>query len=354
MRLMRSGRELFLQCLGRSKAVFEVTQLCFIVGLCGCEIPNILPSEMKNEQWRLLGIMHSRRFPFPQKPVDDWIAVWGFPGGKVRRIISTHHPYPDGSKPIASSSPLAYNEAAQVVVLWDSTSQFQDVWVNHLRSKQGKWIGRKRWRNIGKFAWSKDGRRLAFTASDVLRIGGEHRRASVYIYDVTTHKLTEVADDATVRATPMRTPSPVWSKDGKYLYYTSIESDLTRVELATHRKEKLPVKADAILTVRGNEIVYWRCIPARIGRGTERLVIKSTLDPVQGESDVVVVYEGWDLQETTISPTGRFILTVDRCGWEAATVLIDTETLKSYRRVYNHLPFGFTFYATSFSGPTGE
>ncbi len=339
------GRQVFVEGAGRSRPLLEVTLLCFTVLLHGCEIPNILPSELKKEKWRIVGIKIERRF-FSGKLVDRYIAACDFPGGKVERIVSVDLPDPDGRRRDSSIEPLAYNETRQMLVCMESRPPTWAVWLYHIPSKQGKWIARKRWQGITTFAWSKDGQQLAFTATELPMKGP--RRGSVYIYDITTNKLTEVADDGAVQSS-LRTPSPVWGGDGKYLYYTSIDRELTRIELSTLVKEKLSVKADAILSVRGKEIVYWKSIPARKGRGTERLIFKSTLDPVHGESNPVLVYEGWDLQGTIVSPTGRYILTGDRCGWSAATVVIDTKTCKSYTRMYHHVPSRFNRHATCLS-----
>ena len=165
-------------------------------------------------------------------------------------------------------------------------------------------------------------------------------------------------------------PPPVWSRDGKYLCYVSAEGVVTRIELATLRKDRLRIEADYILTVNGRtvnatEIAYCKnhVTPRsyKAGRRVETLVIWSVYDPEYGESRVLV-YKRGALNNMIVSPSGRFILAVSTLpatwyGMPASThdaVLIDTMVHKNSRSVSRHVPDGYYFYATSLSTPKRE
>jgi hypothetical protein len=136
-----------------------------------------------------------------------------------------------------------------------------------------------------------------------------------------------------------RTPAPVWSEDGEYLYYASIGRDATRVNLNSLVKERLPLVVHAILTVKAGEIVYVQEV-VESGK-VKRLIMKCRLSGLREgyPPDTAPLYDGAWLEETLVSPSRRFILVGDRRSyWGGYWVLIDTQTCKTYIDVAPRFP----------------
>jgi len=328
------------------------TLIWALLGLAGCQGAQPLPSEVITEQWELLGVELAKTWD-ENTIRPGWIVSWEFPKQELRRIASKRLPAPDGWEPVRCVQ-LAYNEGAGLVAvgayrniygdetnLQETRGFFQDVWVHDLQTSKSKWIARKRWRTVSFFAWSPDGKKLTFMATE-LEMQGTTRSGSVYVYDIATGGLVQLADDAAILSIHLAgcPPPPTWNEDGTHLYYVSISGDVGRIEMNTLKKEILPIHASRVVTVRGAEIVYvTEHIPKWEPMGGAQ-VIKRELDARPGtpEAQGVLLYTGCELGQTLASPSRRFILLGDRRDYYGGgTVLIDIEK-EDYSFVDRYLP----------------
>ncbi|MGB2820341.1 MAG: hypothetical protein WBF17_05130 [Phycisphaerae bacterium] len=324
-----------------------LTSMLFLIpGLSGCSLfPPNLPPEVYEEGWQIVGSNYYEHH-------QEWIAVLDFPQKKVTRIVPGVIPAPDGWKP-ARSRPLAYSEAAQAVVCWGHRPPFWDVWLYDLGRKRSRWIGHKRWRHLSGFAWSEDGQKLAFLAGGegVKLFGPDAVPGSVYMYNVVSEKLTEVADDGII-ANRGQISSPVWSKGGGHLYYVSRGRHVSRIELPSLRKETLPINAYAVITVTEDTIVYLNDHIPWLEEGCAAQVIKRELQPGRGKAGAFPLYVGGDVFATFVSPSRRFILMQDqRTYWCCRNVLIDTQTREFYLGMWHYLSPLFNRAATVAPNP---
>lgn len=308
--------------------------------LGGCE--EKLPQEVYDENWHIAGVLASKH------RTDDWIAVLEFPQKKITRITPYGLPAPYGDDwaygPVGPIW-LAYNGAAKVVVCVDYENYPErpfsaDVWIYDLQTSKNTWIGRNRWRDISNFGWSEDGRKVAFMGTDIPETSESRRKAEVYVYDLTENKLITLADDGAIERGHMYSCPPVWSKDGKYLYYASIGQDVMRIDLSTGKKEKLPRPDSAfmLLTVRRDDIVYIRQLHMTGDKKFELQIVKLNLQSEE-DTQATVLYEPRVFYEVVISPSRRFILLRDRRSyWGGPRVLIDVETGKTYESAQSYIP----------------
>jgi hypothetical protein len=223
-------------CRQRGRTVL-VTMPWFVLALSGCSCRWDQPPKeaLERERWCIVGQALSPREK--GKPIDDWIATLVFPGKEVTRLLPWDVAKPaDWPRVPGGDLYVAYNPAGQVLACSEhghagEAVSFVDVWLYDLRRKECKPIGPNQWLDVSRLVWSEDGQRLAFMAT---RLYGAHResepvRADVYVYDLGAEKLSVVADDGIVLDTAWwRAGSPVWSEDGKYLYYASIGRDATK------------------------------------------------------------------------------------------------------------------------------
>jgi hypothetical protein len=294
----------------------------------GCKEEEI---EGLSESWRIGGVVLSDR---GKGAPDDWIANFNFGERNIERLVHLPVPAPDGFEH-GGDLCFAYNESLGVIacsalVARGNLESFHvSMWTYDVKTQQVVRIGGKQWKWASAFAWSPDAKRLAFTATSIF-IRKEPARGEVYVYDPQTAKVAKVADDGMVGAGVRRTPAPVWSEDGEYLYYASIGRDATRVNLNSLVKERLPLVVHAILTVKAGEIVY---VQEEVESGEfKSLIMKCGLSGLREgyPPDAARLYDGAWLEETLVSPSRRFILVGDRRSyWGGYWVLIDTQTCKT-------------------------
>ena len=212
------------------------------------------------ESWRIAAGLLSDLLSDQRKGApDDWIVTFNFGERNIERLVRLPVPAPDGFKH-GGDLCHAYNESLGVIACsafdaWGVESSRVNMWTYDVKTQKVVRIGGEQWKWASAFAWSPDAKRLAFAATSIFP-RKEPARGEVYVYDPQTAKLAKVADDGMVGAGVRRTPAPVWSEDGEYLYYSSIGRDATRVNLNSLVKERLPLVVHAILTVKAGEIVY--------------------------------------------------------------------------------------------------
>ena len=304
---------------------------------CSSKPGNDVLRALAEERWCLASTWKSKASPGASP--EDWIVVFRFPGKETSRLVPGEVPPPDGLDPDRVYR-VAYNQAAELLVCLGhrtgKAESFWEVWIRDIPRSESFWVGRK-WEGVGRFAWSPDGTKIAFMAARTPnRV--EPQRADVYVYDVVSRKLAVVADDGMIAWKCWR--SPVWSEDGKGLYYASIGRYIMRVNADGTGKARLPITAVAVLAVRGNEIVY--VCPGEIKRswyGVEsilsktELVMKVTLGE-RPEGDASRLYEAVWIWQVVVSPSRRFVLLFERTGYYSGrSVLVDTETCKAYTSV---------------------
>ena len=360
---MKTGRKRH-RCITLARQLLSAL-VCTVLALSGCDcsrtrLPDI--SALEREDWLIAGLSHSKREK--GKPVDDWVATVTFPGKEVTKLLPDTTPAPDGWEPIRLHG-VAYNQRLQIVICMAYRSysseqyrlsggeEFCDVWLHDLSASKSRWIGRKRWKGISGFAWSDDGQKLAFMATEI-PTRSEPRRAGLYVYDLAKGSLTLMADDGMVGYDAWRTRGPVWSEDGKYLYYASIGRDAMRINVSTLQKERLPapMEAFAILTVKGNEIIYVKQVVATYSLGGEIRILKWRFgdDPMTVEP--TILYDGIWLWETLVSPSRRFLLFFDKRSYlNGRWVLIDTTTCEKFTSIRSHIPRHFSLMSTCVCAP---
>jgi len=302
--------------------------------MTGCT--ETVPSLFWQEHWRMVGHLIGPEHTGRER--EDWIAVFNFPdNGEIVQLVSDQVLAPDGWKPVTLYD-VAYNEDAGVLVCValryypSEPRNRSEIWLYDLNTQRSKWIGR-RWLGASHFAWSGDGHRLAFLATEI-PVRREPRRAGVYVYDLQTETLTELADDGLVSYEPGQTGAPVWSDDGKFLYYASVDRYAMRIELATGHKESFAVPAISILAVNGDEIIY-RTQPKQRGLGGEESIYKVKW----GDSKTTLLYRGTWFVEMLVSPSRRFIMVTDRISYSGTKyILIDTETCNTYSGMGRYFP----------------
>ena len=306
-----------------------------------------LPSALYDEGWRIAGTIPGKRVVYGKR--DTWIAVLEFPQKKVTRIIldELSGPYGDDCGTLIGTAWFAYNEKAGVIVCMghgyyadpdpeqpvDIGPHARDVWIYNLQTKENKWICRNRWNDISNFGWSEDGQKLAFMGTDIPEKPDDSlRRADVYVYDLAKDELMTLADDGAFMRGYMYDCPPIWSEDGKYLYYASIGQDLMRIDMSTGKKERLsrPASVFSLLTVRGREIVYIRRDLNKWHKTFTQEIVALDLESEEG-TRARVLYEPIEPQHIVVSPSRRFIFFFDRRGYAGGPrILIDVNTGKTY------------------------
>ncbi len=336
-----SKSDLIPSC-GLGKALRVLGALLLGWSAIGCEPEDSWLSAISAERWRIAGLAISERRE--GKPRDDWIAVFDFGERTITRLLPDNAAAPDGWKPIRLHC-VGYSEPASTLVCLAWRRVFCEVWVHDTQSGEAHWVGHKQWKGTSNFAWSPDGRQVAFTAAS-FRGGGKPRRADLCVYGLGDHTLRVVADDALVAQSALRTPAPVWSEDGRHLYYASIGQDGMRVEVATLAKERIPIEAFAVLTVRGDEIVYVTQVCATYGLGGKIEIMKAQLSTA-GTEVGQVLYEGVWLWVTAVSPSRRFLFFTDKTDYFGGHhALLDLDTGRVHYGVGRYLPDRFDVMST--------
>jgi len=269
-----------------------------------------------------------------------------FPQRRVTRIVRDEIREPGGTT--LSFRALAYNEQAGILICgsWrHEDGTFRDVWTYDVHSKERKWIGQRRWHVVSGFAWSEAGCRAAFAATKEQPPPPEGPSAippydeyvgSVYVWDMNTRDLTEVADDALI-AYRSQISAPVWTRDGRFLYYVSGDRRIVRLEVATLKKKVIPFSAYAVVTVTDYAIVYIiDHVPQLGGYGAQ--VVKRWLAMPRNVSGPEVLYTGCIIEAKLVSPSGRFVLLQDWISYYGGgrRVLIDTATGCWYDASYTY------------------
>ena len=140
----------------------------------------------------MVGLFCSKRVE--GAPLDDWVAVFDFPESKkITRLVPVEVPDPDGRQPIWLHG-VSYNEdtgnlACVAFRGYPSHNYAHDVWLYNLRTEERKWIGRKRWGGVSRLAWSQDGQKLAFLATEIPPGTTQPRQADVLIFDLRSEVL---------------------------------------------------------------------------------------------------------------------------------------------------------------------
>jgi hypothetical protein len=121
----------------------------------------------------------------------------------------------------------------------------------------------------------------------------------------------------------LRQRRPVYSEDGRQIYYVNIDQNVMRHDLDARRSEQLPLgNAFAVLTVRGEEIIY----AGEATRGKEGFqIIKAGLGPAGGRPREVLHETRGELHWNLVSPCRRFILFLARSGYNTEVCLLDLD-----------------------------
>lgn len=268
-----------------------VVSLASALAVPGCYIPvrETLPLPLCAERWSIVGRL--ARKPGEGPTGIRYVATLDVTDDMMLPIVPSDFPAPDGWVPV-TWGPLAFNEDAQVLLCWTCrpypqdtpgfgiSPTFSDVCLYDLQTKQATWIGRKQWKGVGGMTWSSDGTKVAFIGT-ARASTWEPRPGAIYVYDVTAGELTKVADDGVVRYRPDLSPPPVWSQDGRCLYYASIDGTVIRLELSTGAREALSISALAVVTVTGDDIVL---IVRHPTDGEAEHVVKRKLGPREDDS----------------------------------------------------------------------
>jgi len=324
----------------------------FCGGSCHGRTPPDAAVRTFGERWVLVG-----EYTTPREkagpPKENWIGTFRLPDGILGRLVDTPMSTPDGET--VFSPKVAYNEPRQVLICASrelpGPSLCDDVWRYDRGSGQSRWIAKGRWNNTRGFAWSPDGRRVAFVAST-----RGQAAAFVVQYDLDVDKLEEVAgdafgnrDDPQEGDSAIRPRRPVYSDDGNGLYYVSMDQHVMRVNLRTRRSEQLPfTRAVAVLAVRGGHLVYAKEV-AR-GRDARFQVVKVSLDAsddLHGEEMCAMRGVLWG---NYVSPSRRFILLTARAGYGSETRLLDVDQGVSSRAEGLLGGQGFTPHSTVWGG----
>jgi tricorn protease len=127
----------------------------------------------------------------------DQIAVRPAEGGPERRVTSFTEGYLYGPLFSPDGRTLAFSDGAH------------KLWVVGVDGGAAKLVAQDKDNEIHDQSFSPDGRWLAFSRT------AYNRRRDLYLYELATGKLNRLGDGSGIDA------NPVWSADGKYLYFTS-------------------------------------------------------------------------------------------------------------------------------------
>lgn len=278
------------------------------------------------ERWVLVGDYTTPR-ENEGPPKENYIGTVQLPDGELVRLVDLPIKTPDGQNVGAI---VAYSEPRRVMVCLTSSSGLptcNDVWRYDLATGQTRWIAKGKWNNTRGFAWSPDGSKVAFVAST----RGEPA-AYVMQYDLDTEQLEKVADDAFGNRddqqegnSSSRPRRPVYSEDGKHLYFVSMDQNVMRVDLSTRQLTKLPfVHAIVVLTVKGQHLIYAREVGARDDWRFE--IVKVRLDSPDSPAGKKILHAAHGvIWGSYVSPSRRFILVRSRAGYGSETRLIDMD-----------------------------
>ena len=319
-------------------ALWLLSAVLHVLPGCGL-IPPRLPHEVYEEGWRIVGINKANN--------AEVIEVLDFPQRKVARLVS-----PEDWGGVCRV--LGYNDSAGILITMFSRPHgekfFWDVRLYDMRRETGKWIGSARWGEVGGLAWSEDGRKFAFVAGEEQQTarGPRFSQGCVYVYEVESEQLRQVANAAMI-ANRSQISSPVWSEDGRFLYYVSKDRNIVCLELATFLRETLPIHAYAIITVKGRDIVYINDHIPYWEEGCGAQVIRCNVQARdRRKMHPIVLYTGGDVMSVFVSPSRRFVLMEDRRSyWYQRNILIDTESRDLYADIeYYTTDKLFNMYAT--------
>ena len=309
----------------------------------GCEYRNGAAAvRSSNEQWLLVGEYTSPRKSGP--PKENWIGLL-FTDGSLRRLVDVPMKTPDGD--IVRNPSVTYNALRKVLICEHDDLDYNDVWRHDLATDERQWISKGRWNNTRGFAWSPDGNKVAFVAST-----RDNPAAFVVEYDLDADKWEVVAtdafgnrDDQQEGDSSIRPRRPVYSEDGNYIYYVSMDQHVMRVERSTKKCTQLPfTDAITVLTVKGQDIVYAREIA-----GYYRFqVVKGQLE-ASDDTQVKELYTGEGvIWGNYVSPSRRFILFASRMGYSGTTRLVDVVKNEALHGYGLWGPDGFRVQSTAF------
>ena len=125
------------------------------------------------------------------------IAVRPADGGDERILTSFTSGYLYGPVFSPDGKSLAFSDSAH------------KLWLVGTDGKAPRQVAQDKFAEIHDQAFSPDGRWLAFSLS------ADNRRRDLYLYEIAAGRSTRLGDASSVDA------NPVWSHDGKYLYFTS-------------------------------------------------------------------------------------------------------------------------------------
>jgi len=268
-------------------------------------------------------------------PKENWIGTLQLPDGTLARLVDVPIKTPDGGKALFVAA--TYNNDRRVLICASQTVSglpiCDDVWRYDLATGQTRWIAKGKWNKTRGFAWSPDGSKVSFVAS----IRGEPA-AFVMQYDLDADRLERVAgnafgnrDDPQEGDSSVRPRRPVYSEDGKWLYYVSMDQHVMRVDLRTKHCEQLPISgAIVVLTVKGEHLVYARQVGDRSDWEFE--IVKVRLDALDGSVGEQVLHAADGvIWENFVSPSRRFVLLTSRAGYGSMTSLINVDKGASLR-----------------------
>jgi len=127
----------------------------------------------------------------------DQIAVRPAEGGPERRVTAFTEGYLYGPTFSPDGKTLTFSDG------------YHKLWVVGVDGGAPKQVAQDKDNEIHDQSFSPDGKWLAFSLS------AYDRRRDLYLYELGTGKLTRLGDGSGIDA------NPVWSSDGKYLYFTS-------------------------------------------------------------------------------------------------------------------------------------
>ena len=295
---------------------------------CSCDSGKKLLRE-SGERWVLVGHYVNPRKSGP--PSENWVATVSVPDGTMTRLVRVPLTTPDG-KTVDFPS-VAYSQIKKLLIcVHDDVrdgNHWDDVWRYDLATGRSQWIAKGRWNDTRGFIWSPDGSKFAFVAST-----RGSPAAVVMQYDVNADRVDDVAgdafgnfdDDRSVQSgdSCVRLRRPVYSEDGNWLYYISMDQHVMRVDLRTKVRERLPFpNSFAVLTVKDKHLIYVRELTKGKAYGFQ--IVKVNLDaPDDTASQQIYASTGW-LGWNFMSPSRRFILFEAYVGYDSDVRLLDVE-----------------------------
>jgi len=334
--------------------IVTVLAVCITVGVCSCSSGSKPDAKLveSGERWILVGEYATPRVKGP--PEENWIGTLELPKGSLASLVDVPMKTPDGGTVLFPR--VTYNEPKRVLIC--STQELpgphtcEDVWRHDLATGQSRWIAKGKWNKTRGFAWSPDGNKVAFVAST-----RGSPAALVVQYDLDADRLEEVTgeafgnrDDPQEGDSSIRPRRPVYSEDGNWLYYVSVDRHVMVVNLRTRDCTKLPFsRAVAVLTVKGAHLIYSRELAT--GRDARFEVVKVKLDAPDDLAAEQVHSAQGVLWGNYVSPSRRFVLLTARVGYGSETRLIDVDQGVSLR-AEGLSKEGFTPQSTAWTGRT--